>query len=322
MDLRESEQTRYRRICQILEQRVAQYPVALAAACRPLLGAFLAAEFSHWAALLPTWLHDLIPLDEVQREELGSANLWLAWYAGLFDGILDGSVPTHALPCTQQALLESLETYRNLGLAGTAAWDVLMAQALETADAYAQEVATRGESLAELSSEQLAIWTPNLLMQRAAPFSFSLEAQLQFHGSNQSDPRYTPINTALRCLTAARQIADDASDWIDDLRRGHLNSVSARLITAFREQHTNPTYRLDIEQLAGFEISAEHVWEAIETDYHHLCQSGGQALAPFGTCRLQQIILEQTERGSAGWQRIRNRRANMRQIFTISGSSP
>ncbi|EFO80815.1 hypothetical protein OSCT_1339 [Oscillochloris trichoides DG-6] len=318
MQLSEDEQASYQRICQILEQRIAAYPSTLAATCRPLLVACWEAEFSQWAALLPTWLNDLIPLTAIQREALGSANLWLMWYAGLFDGILDGSVPTQALPCGQQALLESLEAYRRLGLATTPAWEVLMTQALGAAEAYTQEVATRSEALTQLSSTQLAIWTPSLLMQRAAPFSFSLAAQLYLHGASTSDPRYAPIHTALECLIVARQIADDASDWIDDLRRGHLNSVSARMIAAFWQQRPQQVQRLDVEQLAGFEISAEEVWAELETQQQSYYQRALAALEVLGTCRLQQIICAQQERTQQGWQRLRDRREKLRQMFTIS----
>ncbi len=299
-------------ICQILEQQIGHYPSALANLCRPLLTACIEAEYSRWAALLPTWLHDLIPLEDVERKELGSANLWLAWYAGLFDGILDGSIATQALPCAQQALLESLEAYRRLGLAGTPAWDDLMAYACGAANAYAQEVGTRFDSLADLQPKQLEVWTTTLLMQRAAPFSFSLHAQLHLHGASTSDRRYAPIHAALEHLIVARQMADDATDWVADLQRGHLNSVSARIIAAFWQQRPQ---RQEIEQVVGFEISAEEIWAELEAEQQGCYESAVAALETLGACRLTEIIHEQHEHSRQGWQRLRERREKMRQIF-------
>lgn len=315
MQLNDADQSRYGRICAQLSAAVADYPPALRQLCVPALETLLAGEFSQLAALLPSWLSDLIPLDDQRLEALGAAGLWLWWYASVLDGMIDGDVAPAALLGAQQALLRALEIYRGLGLADTPAWDDLLARAGCSADAYAREVATRSLPLAELRDEQLAVWSAELLMDRAAPFAFTLSAQLQLAGASTSDPRRARLTATLRRLTAARQIADDASDWLRDLQRGQINSVSAGLIGYFRQQRPEQASTLSVEQLAGYEIHAESYWQQIEQTHAEICRQTYADLADYGECRLRGLILHQERSDALGWERMRERRITLREMF-------
>jgi hypothetical protein len=270
------------------------------------------------AALLPSWLSDLIPLGDNLLDALGEAGLWLWWYASALDGLLDGDLPASAMPGAQQALLRALEIYRSLGLADTPAWDDLQARALLAADAYARELATREVAPADLSDAQLVQWSVDLLVDRAAPFAFALTAQLQLAGAAEDDPRRVDLAFALRALTAARQIADDASDWLADLGRGQLNSVSAGLIRHYRDHHADRAGNLSVEQLAGYEVHAEEYWDKVEHLYAELCRQALDRLAAYGNCRLRALLLHQQHSDTAGWARLRERRAKVRELFGTS----
>jgi len=315
MQLTDADQSRYERVCARLSVAVASYPPALRQLCVPALDALLAGEFSQLAALLPAWLSDLIPLDDQRLDALGEAGLWLWWYASVLDGLIDADMAPTALLGAQQALLHALEIYRNFGLADTPAWDDLLARARCTADAYAREVATRNVAIAELRDDQLAVWSPELLMDRSAPFAFSLSAQLELAGTAADDPRRTRLAAALHRLAAARQIADDASDWLRDLQRGQINSVSAGLIGSFRRQRPDQADALSVEQLAGYEIQAEDYWQQIEQTHADLCRQAQADLDAYGECRLRRLILYQQRSDAVGWERMRERRMNLQQMF-------
>jgi hypothetical protein len=277
----------------------------------------MAGEFSQLAALLPAWLSDLIPLGDDLLDALGEAGLWLWWYASALDGLIDGELPASELPGAQQALLRALEIYRGLGLADTPAWDDLQARALLAADAYAREIATRDAAPTDLSDAQLDLWRVDLLTDRAAPFAFTLTAQLQLAGAAEDDPRRADLALALRALTAARQIADDASDWLADLGRGQLNSISAGLIRHLRQQRADQAGDLSVERLAGYEIHAEDYWSQVEHLYADLCRQAIERLAPYGECHLRGLIVRQQRSDTAGWARLRERRASLRELFGI-----
>jgi hypothetical protein len=315
MQLSIADQSRYARICATLHSAVAAYPPALQQRCATALDQLLSGEFSQIAALLPAWLSDMIPLDDDLLDALGTSGLWLWWYADALDGLIDGDLPPSVMPGAQQAMLHALEIYRGLGMAGTTAWDDLQARALLAADAYAREVATREVALADLSDAQLALWDADLLADRAAPFAFTLTAQLRLAGASDDDPRRADLALALRALTAARQIADDASDWLADLQRGQLNFVSAGLIRHYSAQHPDRAGALSVEQLAGYEIHAERYWDKAEQDHAALCHQALDRLAPYGECRLRALILHQQQSDNAGWARLRERRASVRELF-------
>ncbi|NTV62041.1 MAG: hypothetical protein HGA65_00690 [Oscillochloris sp.] len=294
---------------------VTSYPLALRQLCAPTLETLLGGEFSQIAALLPLWLSDLIPLSEPLLDELGEAGLWLWWYASVLDSLVDGDVAPTALPGAQQALLRALEIYRGLGLAETPAWADLQARALRAADAYAREVATRSIAINALQDDQLALWSSDLLVDRASPFLFTLSAQLELVGAPAADPQRAQLAAVLSHLTAMRQLADDASDWLADLQRGQLNSASAGLIRYFRQQRPDQAATLSVEQLAGYEIHAEDYWRAMEQQYQQLYQQALDHLADSQVCRLGMLIRHQKHSDQIGWERMRARRATLRLMF-------
>jgi hypothetical protein len=315
MQLIPADQSRYERICATMHSTVAAYPADLRQRYAPELDTLLTGEFSRLAALLPAWLSDVIPLDDSRIDILGEAGLWLWSYAAALDGLLDNDQPPATMLGAQQALLQALEIYRSLGLADTPAWDDLQARALSAADAYAREITTRGVAPASLTDAQLALWDIGLLTDRAAPFAFALTAQLQLAGAGDDDPRRTDLARVLDALMAARQIADDATDWLADLTRGQLNAVSAGLIRHYYAHRADPARAPSVEQLAGYEIHAEGYWAQVELLHADLCRQALNHLAPYGKCRLRALIIHQQQSDTAGWARLRERRQHVRELF-------
>lgn len=319
MQLDPADQAEYEAIGAALRATVAAYPPALRALAAPRLDALLSGEFSQLAALLPRWLADLIPAPPSAQRALGEAGLWLWWYASALDDTLDGGPPA-ALLAGQQALLRALAIYRGLGLDRGPAWADLEARALTSAEAYARELAARAPDLAALDPAALDAWTPELLMDRAAPFAFSAGALLALAGAPPDDPRHVDIAAALRLLTAARQIVDDAGDWSDDLRDGRLNYVSAALIRRFLA--TNPPAgqaELSLDRLAGYQLRDAPFWEEVERTHAELCAAALERLRPYGSCALAGLVHRQRASDNAHWERGRAARAGLLALFGAGG---
>lgn len=326
----------YDQICADLRAAVEAYPPALRERCRADLAALLASDFSRLAALLPYQLADLLPVPEATCRRLGLATLALSWYANVLDDLLDGAAAPPALLGAQQALLLALTIYVELGLAATPAWADLMARALVSAEAYAREVGGRGEAKGKKQKATLPIlspqppthdsrlatpsevWTPDLLMDRAAPLGFVVEAQADLAGVAADAPLRAGLTATLRALTGARQIADDAADWIDDLKVGQVNFVSATLLEHFRA--SAPPERqagLTLERLVGYQIHCEAAWAQIADQHAALCDSAEISLRPYTPCRLRALVARQRENGAATFARLRAHRAGVRAMLGL-----
>jgi hypothetical protein len=317
MQLDPDDQAAFDRIAARVSADVARLGPALRELAGGRLGGLLAGEFSQIVALLPRWLADLAPLDGERCDRLGRAGLYAWWYGQIVDDILDGGERPEALPVAQVALLRAIDAYRGLGLLAGDSWQDLLARADASAGAYACELAPRPVDPATVTDEHLARWTPLLIIERASPAGFVVTAQLALAAPPRAAELRADIDQALRCLTGARQIADDASDWLADLKAGQLNFVAAGLIRHFR-RHTDPAEReeLTLERLAGYELGVEPYWEELARTYEGLCETALARLAAYGPCRLRALIERQRAHDRAVFGRMRARREALRLAFT------
>ncbi len=273
-------------------------------------------EFSRIAALLPHYLSDLLPLPAEILRQLGAAHLYGWWYYYVQDELLDGDAPPANLLGAHLALLKMLDIYTQLGLPNTSCWHNFQRLSQISAAAYAREMETRFASLAELTLERLHLWSVDLIIKRAAPFYFNTIAQLHLAGVAPNQPLYGDLLAALKAFTAARQIGDDAGDWIDDLQRGQLNYVSARLIGQFYKQNLLADGEmLDVEQLVAYALRNEDVWRDLEHTTQNLFHKALNHLTAYGNCKLTEIIQRQTTRSAGQWAAARQRRFDLRVLF-------
>lgn len=316
MQLPADDEMRFDGVLARLRAECAVLPIPLREPARSAFERLAASEFSQIAALLPWWLAELVPLDDARCAVLARAGIYAWWHAQLFDELLDAAAGLAALPLAQHALFRALDSYAALGLLAGAAWADLAGRLAASAAAYAEELRPRPVDPATVSDGTLAAWTPALLMDRAAPFGFAVTAQLCLAGVPDNDPRLVGLPAAVRALTGARQIADDASDWLDDLRAGQLNWVAAGLIRDFRT--TAPAAEGSLERLAGYELRAERFWEEVERSYHALCDQALAGLTLNGPCRLGALVQAQRDHDSATFALRRERRASLRALFGAS----
>ncbi len=212
-----------------------------------------------------------------------------------------------------------IDNYRALGVTTAPCWAEFEKLALVSAEGYTLEMQSRFTELAELTPERLIPWTVDLVINRASPFYFNTIAQLHLAGIPSDNPLQQALPDALRYFGAARQISDDASDWLEDLQKGHLNYFSAQLIRHVYENGlVNSPFDLEPTRLAGYHLADEAFWADIEQTAQSLAQHSLDILAPYGPCRLRALVNDEMTRNAESWATARTRRANLRKLFGLT----
>lgn len=308
----------YQDILAEIRADLAVYPLPLRTFAQATFETLASTEISQVIALLPHWLTDLLPLPPQISRRLGVAHLYGWWYYYLQDELLDHQAPATLILTGHLALLKMVDGYRLLGVTAAPCWAEFEALACASANCHAIETQTHFNSLSELTPERLAPWTVDFIVQRAGPFYFNTIAQLHLAGVRPEAPRHQAILTAVRCFGAVRQIGDDTSDWLDDLRVGHLNYVSAQLMRRlYQKGLARNGLDLDLERLVGYHLTDEAFWAEVEQTAQVLAQQALTALAPYGSCRLQALIENQLNRTTASWAVSRAQRASLRALFSL-----
>lgn len=312
----QNEMRRYLQVVANLERSIDSFGSSLQTTARTYFDQMIKGEFSQIVALLPYWLSDLLPLSDEIIHQLGVAHLFGWWYYEVQDKLLDEETGPLSLLPAQLALFNMIQCYQKLSVMNSFHCDKWEELALQSANSYALERQTRFKSLAEVSVEDLEAWTIELIIERASPFYFNTMVQLHLAGITADSPLYEQVLNALRYFAAARQISDDASDWLDDLRAGRLNYVSARLIQHIHE-HADPTSDLDFDYLVGYQLTNDSFWVEIEQTNQQLSQQALIELRDYPTCRLATLIKAQMTKHAKGWNVLHNERAVFLQLFGV-----
>jgi hypothetical protein len=302
-------------IIETLRAELAQLAEPLPAYALPSFDALATGEFAQIAAALPTLINDLLPVRDPQLLGLGRAGLLAWWYGHLYDNLLDGEGTPATPVLTQLALTNALEAYHSLGLANTPAWPLLLKSMERSAAAHARELQSRFARLDQLTPAQLALWDHALLSERAAPFLFAVQAQAQLAGQPLAGPLVNAVIAALEQLVIARQIGDDAGDWIDDLKLGRLNYVAVRMIGHF--QRERPGVPLDSDRLAGYQASAEGLWQALAAEHEAACAAALASLARCSPTSLASLITAQQARGAKVFSALAQSRVAIRGLLGV-----
>lgn len=313
----QDEMKRYLQIVAHVESYLDSFGYSLQTTAKTYFDKMVEGEFSQVVALLPYWLSDVLPLTEQAIHQLGVAHLFGWWYYEVQDKLLDEETNPPSLLAANLALFKMIHCYQELGVMNDfhcSKWEEL---ALRSANSYALERQTRFESLAEVNVHDLEAWSIELIMERASPFYFNTMIQLHLAGITTDKPLYERVLSALRYFAAARQISDDASDWLDDLRAGRLNYVSARLIEHIYE-HANPGSDLDLDYLVGYQLTSDSFWIEIEQINQQLSQQALIQLSDYPTCRLATLIKAQMVKHAKGWNLLHNERAIFLQLFGVT----
>ena len=315
MNLTLIEQEKYGAIIEAVQSYLHTLSPKLQAIAQPYVAALSRRGFIQMMSLLPSWLTDLLPVAPEVSHHLGVAHFYTCWYYHAQDDLLDAETPAATLLGGHLALLKLVDLYSELGVAGTPCWAEFQQLTQTSAETYALELTTRFKTPEELTPAQLAVLTVEFAGDRVAPFYFNTLAQAHLSGFPTDDPRSQALVAALRCFMTARQIGDDAADWLDDWQAGQLNYVSAHLARRFQAKGRRD---LNLERLSAYQLRAETFWTEIERTTTALHQQALAHLAPWGDCHLRSRLIEfQMAQQAEGWASLRQQRANWREMFGL-----
>jgi hypothetical protein len=304
---------------------IAGFPPLLRDLAEPLLPELAEGEFSHIVALLPYWVAEL--LDEAQSKQidetrtLAVANLLGWWSYALQDGLLDRDLDrpellplATALHVTAIRLLERLLPDHN------AFWDAFQRLSLTAAEAHCREqrdyrlplTGVRDEPTLRDDADDLAC-----LGDRSALLQLAVVAQFALHGHDQDHPLRLALAKTLRQYAIARQIGDDRTDWLEDLRQGRLNYVSTRIVHRMLETGVvQPHAELDADRMAGYFLYDDDLFADIQRVAMAACRRAAEAIAPHNSRYLDDLIARLAERLERGYEAALDSRRELRVLFS------
>jgi hypothetical protein len=318
----ETDTAHYQAILDEVQANINGFPPNLQAGALAFFEFLAPGEFTKVVALLPYWLLDLLPVSPDICHKLGVAHLYGWWYYAAQDELLDGAASPDVMLAAHLALLKMVEGYRILGVTGAPCWAEFEALARTSAESYMAEVQSRFTTLSEVTPGHLTPWSIEFIISRASPFYFNTLAHLHLAGIPATSPLHQVLPEAIAYFGAARQIGDDADDWLEDLKKGHLNYVSAQLMRRFGDERPAANDQaLDLNRLAGYSLTDEAFWQTIEQTAQSLARQALAITAPFAPCRLQTLIEYQLAHNAEAWQEGRRNRARQRLLFGLDDST-
>lgn len=296
----------YQAILVRAQETVAAFPPLLQALAEPFLPELARGSFSLIVALLPNWVADLLdrlepipgtrppsPFDEA--ETLGLANL-LGWWSYLIqDGLLDGDLERPELLTLAMALhAAAVRLLAQLLPGDQVFWDAFEALSLTAAEAHCWEQGWRSGLDGRVAAAAMAgLDDPDRLANRSALLQLAVVAQLRLRGYDQEHPLGRALTEMLRHYAIARQIGDDLGDWVDDLRNGRLNYVSARIVQHMVEAGAVENgAELDIERMAGYFLYDDELLASVHGVAMAACHQTRQSIAPYRSRYLEALVDE------------------------------
>jgi len=304
------------------------FPPALRSMADPMLPQWSSASFSRIVALLPFWIAELLeralPVDAGppiphpgDTETLALATL-LGWWSYLIqDGLVDGDLdPGGALPLSMALHASAVSLLAQLLPADRVFWRTFERLSLTSSQAGAWEQRLRLEHLKNQENLDLALAGPDWLADRSALLQLAVAAQFALRGLAQEHPLYVALCEMLRHYAAARQIADDRTDWVQDLQSGQLNYVSARIWRRMLETGAIESLaELDAERMAGYYLYDDELFASIQQAAMDACHQAAQAIAPYRSRPLDSLVGELAQELEQNYQAALNSRHQLQAVF-------
>lgn len=303
----------------------ASFPPLLRCLAEPLLPELARGEFSRIVALLPYWVTSLLsgleptvgdqltsPDDEA--EILGLANL-LGWWSYLIqDRLLDRDLDRlELLPLSTAFHVAAVRLLERLLPGHQAFWDTFQHLSLTSAEAHGWEQRHHRWPLTGPVDEIVDL---TRLADRSALLQLAVAAQFALRGYEQDHPLSLALGEALRQYAIARQIGDDLTDWLDDLRRGRLNYVSACIARRMKETDAiQACDDLSVDQMAGFFLYDDELFTAIQQTARDACRRAAASLAPYESRCLDRLVDELLEQLEGGYKAALQARRELRAQF-------
>jgi hypothetical protein len=315
----------YRAIVDQAQAVIAGFPPLLRDLAEPLLPELAEGEFSHIVALLPYWLADLLEEPESKQIDetrtLAVANLLGWWSYALQDGLLDRELDRpELLPLATALHVAAVGLLERLLPGHNAFWDAFQRLSLTAAEAHCWEQRVYRLPLTEVHDEAAPRDDADdlaFLADRSALLQLAVVAQFALHGHDQDHPLRLALAETLRQYAIARQIGDDRTDWLEDLRQGRLNYVSACIARRMKETGAIRAHAdLDVDQMAGFFLYHDDLFATIQREAMTACQRAAEAIALHNSRYLDGLIARLAERLERGYEAALDSRCELRALFS------
>jgi hypothetical protein len=307
---------------------IAGFPPLLRGLAKPLLPELAGGEFSRIVALLPYWLTglldgleppagDLLAAPDDEAEILGLANL-LGWWSYLIqDRLLDREMDRlELLPLSTALHVAAIWLLEQLLPGHQVFWETFQRLSLTSAEAHCWEQRTHRLPLGGQVADLVDLVDLAHLADRSALLQLAVVAQFALRGHDQDHPLRLALAETLRQYTIARQIGDDLADWVEDLRRGRLNYVSACTARRMRETGAIQAYvDLDVDQMVGFFLYDDELLSAIQQTALDACQRAAASLAPYESRYLGALVDELPAQLESSYEAALQSRRELRALF-------
>lgn len=259
------------------------------------------------ASFWPNWFCLALPLEQQAKVEhrmllkLNRANRYLWRALNIYDDFLDQEAQSAQLPLANGYYRRFLEIYYRLDL--PAAFYQLFKDVMDDLDiANRQEVQKHHLPIknGQLTPPQKIPSFTNLvdLSRKSLPLGLGAIALLYRIKPEIAKTEVTATLNFFRYALAAKQLADDARDWFNDLKAGRITAANTLVLRAAKK------YQLSLDLNRHPEISyllfAQEASKKITANLSSLCHQAKQAardihLAP--DCRLLAEIIGPLETG-------------------------
>ena len=173
----------------------------------------------------------VIPLDIVEQLSLANLYGWMAY--DIYDDVLDGDENASSIPCANFFLRALTEIYSTLAvqIPGMAHLFRTTMNRIDDANAWEQKyccfpaIPSFGDY--------------HTLADRSIGHAMGPLAELLIAGYSADSVEYKNVELFFRHYLIARQIHDDAHDWVEDLLRGRVTSVGTLVLARFKERYSD-----------------------------------------------------------------------------------
>ncbi len=226
----------YKNIIGLAEKRFGALPLNTREQALMALFKIKSKDTDRQIVLLPIWFQRAMgkAVSESQIEALGLANLygWIAY--SIYDDFFDGEGDPAFLPVANTALREVAEIYQRLLQHNQGAFKMTqkILDRIDSANVWEHE-----NCRAEVVNDQLAIPRSlpkfgdfHLLANKSLGHALGPLAIMIFLGFESSSAAVKNMLGFFTHYLIARQLNDDAHDWLEDLEAGRLNSIRLEVL--------------------------------------------------------------------------------------------
>ncbi len=191
----------------------------------------------------------LIPMDIVKSLALANLYGWMAY--DIYDDMLDGEGDAFLLPSANFFLRSLARIYEAIdkNIPGAEAIFISTMNTIDNANTWEQKncrVDTASQKIISLVVPPFG--DHNNLADRSIGHGMGPLVMLTAIGYGLSSEEYHIVLKSFRHYLIARQLHDDAHDWVEDLLCGRVNSVGAMVIKQFQKKHLRNEVRKTIKE--------------------------------------------------------------------------